>query len=289
MRSGEFCITLVTCEDQAELHPSDQILAEELERLGVRVRVAIWSDPGVDWARDPVTVLRSTWDAHLRPQEFRSWLQRVGTLTCLCNSAQTVQWNFDKQYLLDLQARNVRIIPTLYFERHATPGLCRADIPWESVVTKPAVGASSHGVRLFNADTELDALKAYLGALLEKSGALLQSYVSTVRTAAERSLVFIEGEYTHAVRRVPFNRGSTPDTGDLDHEASLEEIAFAERVLGAAGALQAAFARVDLLPSPDGILLMELELIEPSLFFTRKPSSAQRLAQVLRKKLESIG
>jgi glutathione synthase/RimK-type ligase-like ATP-grasp enzyme len=165
--------------------------------------------------------------------------------------------------------------------------LSRADVPWEQVVVKPSIGGSSHGVRKFDSHTELDALNDYLRDLLRSKGALVQRFEQTVETLAERSLVFIQGQYTHAVKRVPFNCGNTPDTSDFDHSATPEEIAFALQVLTAAGAGDTPFARVDLLPSADGLLVMELELLDPSLFLTRNPPAARRLALALRARLES--
>ena len=279
--SGRFAVTLVTCDRQPQLHPSDQLLARELTRLDVSVRVASWSDAAVDWSLTPLTVLRSTWDTYTRPEEFQLWLRRVATHTSICNGEDALLWNVDKRYLLELSAQGVPVIASRYIEKGSTPALSCADVPWDSVVIKPAIGGGSHGVRKFDVRTQLPALHAHLEVLIETSGALLQRFEPGVETDLERSLVFIKGEYSHGVRRVPFNRGNTPDTSDYDHDASSEEIAFATEVLTAAGARHMPFARVDVVPSLPGILLMELELIDAALFFTRKPSAAAKLALVL--------
>ena len=241
----------------------------------------------MDWSRTGLAVVRSTWDAHTRPVEFQNWLLRIESLTRVCNSVKLLRWNFDKRYLIDLSAGGISIVPSIYFERQSMGFSSRADIPWEQVVVKPAIGGSSHGVRKFDSRTELDALSDYLTQLLESKGALVQRFEPTVETLAERSLVFIRGQYTHAVKRVPFNLGNTPDTPDFDHSASSAEIAFAMQVLAVAGARDAPFARVDLLPSADSLLLMELELLDPALFLTRNPPAARQLALALGARLES--
>ena len=287
MRNGHSHITLVTYDGQPQLTPSDALVACELAELGLSVQVASWTDPSVDWSKTGLAVLRSTWDAHTRPAEFLQWLLRIEPLTCVCNSAKLLRWNFDKRYLIDLSAGGIAIVPSIYFERQSTGFPRRADVPWEQVVVKPAIGGSSHGVRKFDSRTELEALNAHLTDLLESKGALVQRFEQTVETLAERSLVFIRGQYTHAVKRVPFNCGNTPDTPDFDHSASSEEIAFAMQVLAVAGARDAPFARVDLLPSADSLLLMELELLDPALFLTRNPPAARQLALALRARLES--
>jgi hypothetical protein len=93
--------------------------------------------------------------------------------------------------------------------------------------------------------------------------------------------VFIGGEYSHAVRRIAFNTGDTPDSPEFDHAAAEAEIAFATEVLEASGSSKLPFGRVDILPTPAGLVLMELELIEPALFLTRAPGAARRLAATL--------
>ncbi len=109
----------------------------------------------------------------------------------------------------------------------------------------------------------------------------MQRYEPSVRTERERSLVFIAGAYSHAVLRIPFNLGSTPDTDEFDHRASVEEMELAQRALAAAGAEAVPYARVDLLPTDQGLVLMELELIDPALFLTRRPAAASELAVAL--------
>ena len=168
--SGRFAVTLVTCDRQPQLHPSDQLLARELTKLDVSVRVASWSDAAVDWSLTPLTVLRSTWDTYTRPEEFKYWLRRVATRTSICNGENAISRNVDKRYLLELSAQGVSVIASRYIEKGPTPALGRADIPWDLVVMKPAVGGGSHGVRKFDVRTELSALHAHLEVLLETSG-----------------------------------------------------------------------------------------------------------------------
>jgi len=273
-------ITLVTCDSRLDLSPSDRILRGALEALDLSVAVASWSAPQFDWSGTRLAVLRSAWDSHLRPQEFIRWVSQVSSLTAVCNLPSIIRWNFDKHYLIDLQARGIASIPSIYLSPNFTARLETRDIPWQIAVAKPAIGANSHNVRRFEVSTQISELNHHL-QILRPMGALLQRYEPAVETLSERSLVFIEGQFTHAVRRVAFNRGDTPDTADFDHHPPPAEIAFATSVLKAADALESPFARVDLLPTPEHCLLMELELVDPSLFFTRKPAAAQKLAACL--------
>ena len=274
-------VTLVTCDAQPVLTPSDRALQEELESLGASVRVAIWSDPHLDWSASELTVIRSTWDCSTRVREFEHWLRRIDTETHVCNPVAKILWNLDKHYLVDLSRRGIETIPMAYFHPGSPISLDPAVVPWREVVAKPAIGGSSFAVRRFSIPNETTPLLEHLNGLLSRTGALIQRFEETVTTLAERSLVFIGGEYSHAVRRIPFNTGNTPDLPEFDHAAEEVEIAFATEVLEVSGSRSLPFARVDLLPAPTGLLLMELELIEPALFLTRKRAAARSLASSL--------
>lgn len=277
--TNRMSITLVTYDQEPFLTDSDRLIATELVRLGCAVRVARWTDPDIDWTTSACTVLRSPWDAYLQPEKFLGWLALVEQKTTVVNAPELLRWNFDKRYLLAIEDNGVPIISTHYWER----GQAISDwtAPWDEVVVKPVIGASSIGVGRFRLPEQRLQMEQHAAVLLMSTGVLLQRYESSVSTAMERSLVFIAGTYSHAVRRIPFNLGATPDTDDFDHEASIEEIEFAKRALAAADAKTVPYARVDLLPTSHGLVIMELELIDPALFLTRRPAAAAELASSL--------
>lgn len=281
MTKTRYTVTLVTCDAQPLLTRSDDALKQELEKLGASVRVAIWTDSEVDWSLSDLTVIRSTWDGCVRFREFEQWLRRIDCETRICNPTEKILWNFEKHYLLDLQRRGIAIIPTIYFQAGGRVSLNPADVDWPEIVAKPSIGASSLAVRRFSLPAELPLLEDHINGILARTGALMQRFESTVTTLAERSLVFIGGDYSHAVRRIPFNTADTPDSPEFDHEAEEAEIAFATHVLETADSGNLPFGRVDILPSPMGLQLMELELIEPALFLTRRPGAAHRMASTL--------
>jgi len=281
MIEGRYDITLVTCEAVPLLSPSDRALQQQLESLGASVRVAIWTSSEVDWSTSSITVIRSTWDACIKFREFESWLRQVESRTRIYNPVDKILWNLEKSYLVDLHKRGIQTIPTVYFQAKSHISLKPTDLSWPEVVVKPSIGAGSFAVRRFSLPREFSLLLDHLGAILNRTGALVQRFEETVTTDSERSLVFIGGKYSHAVRRIPFNTGDTPDSPEFDHEADPAEIAFATEVLEVADCRKLPFARVDLVPSQRGMALMELELIEPSLFLTRSAAAAHKLAATI--------
>ncbi len=151
------------------------------------------------------------------------------------------------------------------------------------MVIKPAVGAGSLGTRVFEPG-DPDAL-AHLGTLTATGAALVQPYVRSVDGYGERSLVWIDGALSHAIRKSP------RFAGDVERIDGPFPIADDERDLAEAALApfrDLLYGRVDLARDDAGQpMVMELELVEPSLFFARQPGSAERYAAGLRRRLAS--
>jgi hypothetical protein len=265
-------VLLATC---AELPSGDEdgaVLIEALTACGVSARWAVWTDPDVDWSAGLV-VLRSTWDYTHDRAAFLRW---VDGLPRVANDAQVVRWNTDKVYLADLEAAGVPTVGTTV----ARPGeaVVFPDAVDEFVV-KPSVGAGSRGVGRFTADRSSAA--AEHAAHLHAAGrtVLVQPYLPAVDAAGETALICIDGRFSHAVRKGPMLAAGAAHPVHGESLFVEENIAPrapdpAELAVGAAvltavrdrfGADQL-YARVDLLPGPDGPVVVELELTEPSLF-----------------------
>jgi glutathione synthase/RimK-type ligase-like ATP-grasp enzyme len=278
--------TFVTCASLPGLDPDDHLAVAALAARGVETRAAVWTDPGVDWERAGTCVIRSTWDYHHRHAEFDRWLHVVSAQTILLNPANVVRWNSHKFYLRDLAARDVPIVPTVFLERSNTQDVAAAlaERGWSDVVLKPAHGASSDGVLRRDAS---DA-PATARAMLVHDDVLLQPYLRSIVSRPERALVFIAGAYSHAVTKAPFmhagidlaaRAGEPPGAaGELPVLATADEVAAAARAL-AAGPPGHVYARVDVARDDDGaIVVMEVELIEPTLYLFARPASAHDLA-----------
>ena len=277
-------VTLVTCRAHPGLPDDDQFLLASLTRRGVRHRVAVWDDPDVDWSESPVTLLRAAWDSHLNPPGFIAWLDRLGSQTDLLNTASLVQWNFDKQYLVELRERGKNVVPTAIVTSASEVAISRAlqQIPAAEIVVKPRFGADAYGVTRLPPEPE--AIAAHFERFGTQGGLLIQPFIPGVELERERSLVFIGGRFSHALYRNPFGSGPTRQTPDNLHTPTAEELSYCGELLGSLP--QLAYARVDLLPVCASPALMELEIIDPSLFFKAQPSAADALAAEVQAALE---
>ncbi len=274
-------IALATCRPKPALTPRDALLAAALERAGAVVVAAPWDaiEPAAD--EQDLVCLRSTWDYHLRWPEFRQWAAGFGSGARLWNPAATILWNADKRYLRDLADAGVALPRTHWFEPGERPDVDSALREWGVLrgVLKPRVSATAFGTHVVAAGSELDEAE---WAPLQRWGSLLQAFVPEIESRGEISLVYLDQEYSHAVLKRPRAgdfRVQTDFGGTLEPLApTAEVVAFGDRVL-AAVRHPWLYARVDLVETEHGPVLMELELIEPDLFLT--PEAAVRMARGL--------
>jgi glutathione synthase/RimK-type ligase-like ATP-grasp enzyme len=280
-------VALVTCARLADLDPDDRLLMRPLAERGVVAEPAIWDDPGVDWSAYDLAVIRSCWDYAPRRDDFVAWAASVPRLA---NPADVVTWNTDKRYLAHLRAAGVPTVPTEY----VAPDNGWAVPDAGEWVIKPAVGAGSIDAGRYHADK--DDERSLMAAHVERLQAagrmvMVQPYLPLVDTIGETALLFLGHRFSHAIRKGAMLQGPDVEEAGLyrpeaitAREPSSAEYDVAVRALAAVpgGAGHLLYARVDLLPGPDGEpLVAELELAEPSLFLGMAPGAVDRFADVI--------
>ena len=255
-------VALVTCSALPELTDDDRLLIPTLRRRGVEGMPVVWDAP-VDWTLFDRVVLRSCWDYHLRTTEFLEWIEELDNLSVpLQNSASLVRWNTDKRYLLELQSAGVQIPLTVWVDdkEEASVHSILEALSWESAVVKPTVSASAHCLkRVFRGEPVVRV----------HGPAMVQQFIPEILSPGEWSLVFIGGEFSHSVVKLP-------TAGEFRVQSQFGGTARAlkppqEMVRVASKIIELLpepplYARVDGIECQSGFVLMEVELIEPVLF-----------------------
>jgi hypothetical protein len=279
-------VTAVAARGVDEDMPS---LESALRNAGADVTIAEWDRPH-DWSRFDIAVLRSTWDYPQRFAEFLGWAEAVSQQTNLLNPLSAVKWSCDKHYLADLAAKQVPTVRTNFIEPGERPGpridelLASPDV--EEFVVKPAVGAGSRDAQRFGREERADAAAHAQRMLDEQRSVLLQPYLDKVDELGETALMYFEGKFSHAIRKGPLlKKKEGPTTELFAKEAITPRVPDASELRVGAQALEAMpfdtplYARVDLIRDEQGApVVLELELIEPSLFFPFSAGSAERFA-----------
>ena len=284
-------VALVTCAAMPGLHPDDRQLLHALRAAGLEAEPAVWEDPHYQWSAVRLAIIRSAWDYSFRRDQFVAWAERAARSTTLWNSAPVVRWNTHKRYLCDLAERGVPTVPTVVLPvgSHATLDEVLDGHGWDDAVVKAAVAQSGRYARFVPRD-QRPAGRSHLARLLPHEDMLVQPYVPSVAKAGELSLVFVDGECTHAVRK----RAAEGDFrvhddygGTVDVEAPGEAHLTTARAALAAVDEPVHYARVDLVDDASGQpMIMEFELVEPELFFRWSPKAATRFATAVARHLE---
>lgn len=267
----------------------DYLLEEPLARLGWEVTEVPWRDAGADWNRFELVVIRTPWDYQDDPGLFLEVLERIDASSArLENALELVRWNIDKRYLRDLAERGLPVVPTRWGGPDDTPGREALDGCFEAfgsreIVLKPAVSANADDT--FRLDRgRADAQAPELEELFRGRAWMVQPFMEGVVEEGEFSLIYFGDTYSHTLLK-------TPEANDFrvqeEHGGRLRSVEPEPALRSVADAVVASlqpaplYSRVDLVRSDRGFELMELELIEPSLYFNMDPDSPERFARCL--------
>ena len=298
-------IALVTCERFPLLSDDDQPLIASLRGLGLNPTPVIWDDPTVDWHKFGLILLRSTWDYYLKVPKFLAWLKTIENAselngTEILNRPSVVRWNLDKTYLKTLMELGIPVIPTVWLKSTETASLSHLIKPlgWKQMVLKPTISADAfQTIRLNQDDTELFETELHKlqrrdlkVGLNDHYVAMLQPFLPEIIAEGEWSFLFFDGKYSHAVLK-------KPSTGDFRVQTShggkatpmeapaalLAQAEHAFRVAKDCVGVNLLYARVDMIRRDKQLLLVELELIEPTLYLQSDASRIDRFTASIEK------
>ncbi len=282
-------IAAITCKHLPNGVADDQPLFQQIRQLGIEVDVVGWQ-ADTDWSVYDACLLRSVWDYHEQMAAFTAWLETTSQVSHLINHSDLVRWNSNKNYLQELQSFGVTVAPTAWLRQSDDFDLAHwtSEHPAPKYFLKPVVGADSSGTCRFTPDANgLHAAKQHLSVWLPQVDMMLQPYLSSVETFGETSLIYFNGCFSHAVRKIPvkgdFRVQDTFGATDISYQPNGIEMALAKACLEYISDTYqpAVYARLDFLHEDGAVYLNEAELIEPSLFFNHDDRAAPRFAAAI--------
>ena len=273
-------IGFVTCRDLPEPDFDAIPLSDACAALGMDTTLVPWDDnpslTGLD-----LLVIRSTWNYHLAPDRFIDWVEQAHKAVPVFNPPSIVRQNMAKVYLRSLESHGVPIVPTMFVDQGASIQLADecAERNWSQIVVKPRISAGSWKTRLFPNSSDSEA-QLFLDDILGDRGAMVQPFYDSVMTVGERSIACLGGAVSHVVvKRARFADGEE-HVSDAQSPTQ-DETELVERCLRSLGA-EVLYARLDLIQDDrQKWLVSELELIEPSLFLTKRTESFSQFARLI--------
>ena len=274
-------------------------LTAALQALGAEVDPLPWDDASATSAPRlrgfDLVVVRSPWNYHHRADAYLAEIDRMATVVAVLNEPALLRWNIDKRYLDDLAGAGVPVVPTRFVPPGEDLGSALGQLAVGAsgeFVVKPSVSAGSKNTARFRG-AQTDAAGRLVQDLhrLGKT-VMVQPYLDRVDEDGETALVYLDGRFSHGLRKGPLLR---LDAGLVAGTFAEEEMStrvpdaaqrrVADRIIAVLverfGSAPL-YARIDLLDDGEGRpVLLEAELNEPSLFHLHAPGSADRFAAAI--------
>ncbi len=257
------------------------------DALGWQVQAVDWRSNSVSWDHFDAVYIGVPWDYPEEPDRFMRLLELIDRSSAvLVNDLSLVRWTLAKTYLRDLEKGGVAIVPSLWLDAMDATMVSNAfkhfDI--DTIIVKPVVSTNATDTYLLSPD-RLAECEAELTEKFRQRPLVVQPFIERITKDGEYSLFFFDKSYSHAIQKIP-------QQGDFrvqeEYGAQIAPIDANEVIQAAASRAIAlvnpspAYARIDFVQdNADQYLLMELELIEPSMYLRTNAFAAERFARAI--------
>lgn len=278
-------IALLTCDQLPQLSPQDQFLIPELAKHNIEASAVVWDNPTIKWSDFDYLIFRNTWDYFQKETQFNNWLDQIETLGIKTfNAIETIKQNKHKFYLREMEKQGVSILPTVFIDKTNDFNV-QNFIPahWKKAVLKPAFSAGSYQTEVFEMSDSRTINTKYREIASQKE-LLLQEFIPEITTLGETSFIFFNKKFSHAVNKKPVDgdfRIQVQFGGKYNlvhpHSSLIEKAqkiidSFSENLL---------YARVDGIVINNELHLMEVECIEPDLYFNLSEGALERFVNAI--------
>ena len=269
-------------DDLAGYVSDDRLVVEPLEKLGWNVEIVSWRDKTVDWNDFEAVVIRTTWDYQREPEAFLNVLREIDNSKArLENSLKIIKWNLSKIYLRELESAGIKIVPTVWDEKTINENLFKSWLEHfgaDELVIKPIVSATAEFTY------RLSEFQTGLSEVFAARKYMVQPFMPNIVGEGEFSLFYFGGEYSHTILKTPKPKDFRVQE---EHGGIIQAVEPTAKLLKAGRkALEfiapvPLYARIDFVCDSDkDFALMELELIEPALYFRMNKDAPAHFAKV---------
>jgi len=283
---------LLSTDNLENFFTYDKLLIEPMKQFGWLAEEISWRDKTVNWSNYDAVIVRSTWDYQHDSENFIKVLHKINSSTHLENNLDLMKWNMNKKYLYDLQNKGVHIVETLWknkFDRSEAVNYFE-QLGAEEIIIKPNISASADNTYRLNKDT-LTAFFDILENTFSKREFMIQPFIKNIIEEGEYSLFFFNGRYSHSVLKIPKDNDFRVQE---EHGGNIQPVSASELIVNNAQNIInklptiPLYARVDLVRvNNNQFALMELELIEPSLYLNKDSEAPLKFVKAFVEKIES--
>ena len=284
-------VAIVSSLEHRNKISEDKGLKSALQKYGIESDIVAWESKDAKWTIYDAAILRSAWGYHKKYNEFTHWLDYLDTCGVrLINPTNMVRWNIRKDLQLDtLQTLGIPVIPyCITNSADISVSTLRKQFDTNKIVLKPTVSASGTDTYLLGDSLSKNAIvPADIATIFKNRKIIAQPYLENI-TDGEYALVYIGGQFSHAVIRFPgvFAQKQSPvyiENSKVPAKV-LELAESCSKKLNQHFGSTPAYARYDIV----GGVVMEIELAEPDLMTRNIPEenslkALNNLAKVVHK------
>lgn len=268
----------------------DEILSSILNELGFENEIVAWSDSKINWSKYEILLIKSTWDYFDYYLEFLNWLGEIKALNIpVLNSIDTILWNSSKKYLSEIKNEGFPVVSGMELKKGTLVSFesILKEIESEIWVVKPQVSGGSKNTLKIRRD-QWEEYEDRIQTLVNQEDFLVQPFIKEVEEVGEYSLIFFNGQFSHAVLKTPAKgdfRVQHYFGGELKSVDPSEKMKASAKTYLEKFAPDSLYARVDGVEIDGKFYLMELELIEPYLFLTSHEKAISNYKNALKTRL----
>jgi hypothetical protein len=277
----------LTIKDLSNFECYDDKLIQPMSENGWVCDFIPWDKQNVDWNQYDLAIVRSTWDYQDRIDEFLKVLKEIDSSNCILqNSLELIKWNIDKDYLKNLSNKNVKIVPSLFFNKFSVEKFkkCFPYFSTNKLVIKPNVSANADNTYVVSSK-DFSIILTDIEEVFKNRKHIVQPFIENIVDEGEYSLIFFQNRHSHTLLK-------KPSKGDFrvqeEHGGKLNIVKNTEKKLLETAKdiikkvpFESLYSRIDLVRCKETFLLMEIELIEPSLYFNLKPDAANQFSSII--------
>jgi len=282
----------LTIKDLSDFECYDDKLISPMNKNGWECEFIPWDQSNINWNNFDLAIIRSTWDYQGRIKEFLEVLENINSSNCILeNSLELVKWNIDKSYLKELSKKGIQIVPSLFYDNYSKKILndSLSFFSTTKLIIKPAISANADDTFIIDKKNS-EKISHILENTFADRKFIIQPFIDNIILEGEYSLIFFEDTHSHTLIKKPKSgdfRVQEEHGGILSivEKPDIKMLNEAKKVLNNLP-YKSLYSRIDFVRKEEIFLLMEVELIEPSLYFNLDPSSPEKFASIINKKFQ---
>ena len=283
-------VAFLSTDNLEKFFTYDKLLIEPMKNIGWIAEEVSWRNENVNWSDYDSVIVRSTWDYQNDSEKFIGVLEKINCVSHLENDLDLMKWNMNKNYLFDLEQKGVKIVDTIW-ERKFNRNLAheyfnKLDI--DEIIIKPNISANADNTFRLTRE-KLDKNLGQLEKIFTAREYMVQPFLNSIIEEGEYSLFFFDGKFSHSVLKKPKEndfRVQEEHGGDIQpFKVSSELISIAENIIKKLSTIPL-YGRVDLVRTKENeFALIELELIEPSLYLNKDDQSPAKFVKAFEERI----